>query len=102
MVMRLKRLVDRVAEHLGGPRPPALPLIRWRAVLAVFTWNLLSPPAPPGWDAVDTIILAFFLYSVAVAVALWMWPGRALSWNLPVLLIHQPFPLLLLFYTFRP
>jgi len=97
--MRLKRLVDRVAEHLGGPRLLALPLIRWLAVLAVFTWNLLSPTAPPGWDAVDTIILAFFLYSVAVAVALWMWPGRALSWNLPVLLIDQAFALVLVWET---
>src|SRR3972149_5342004 len=90
MLMRLKRLVDRVAQRLGGPRVLALPLIRTLAVLAIVTWSLLSPTAPPGWDAVHTTVLAFVLYSAAVQSALWFRPGTTRGWNVPVLLADRP------------
>ena len=99
MLMRLKRLVDRVAQRLGGPRVLALPLIRTLAVLAIVTWSLLSPTAPPGWDAVDTTVLAFVLYSAAVETALWFRPGTTLGWNVPVLLVDQAFALTLIWET---
>ena len=99
MLMRLKRLVDRVAQRLGGPRVLALPLIRTLAVLAIVTWSLLSPTAPPGWDAVDTTVLAFVLHSAAVETALWFRPGTTLGWNVPVLLVDQAFALTLIWET---
>src|SRR3989304_4331338 len=89
MLMRLKRLVDRVAQRLGGPRVLALPLIRTLAVLAIVTWSLLSPTAPPGWDAVDTTVLAFVLYSAAVETARWSRRGPRLGWTAPALLVAQ-------------
>ncbi|MBI4269296.1 MAG: PAS domain-containing protein [Candidatus Rokubacteria bacterium] len=94
-----KRLLERLSQRLGGPRVLALPLLRLLAVLAALAWNLLSPTSPAGWDIHDTLILAFFLYSVAVAVGLWLWPERALGWNLPVLLIDQIFALFLVWET---
>src|SRR3990172_1461276 len=97
--MRLKRLVDRISQRLGGPRVLALPLIRTLAVLAILTWNLLSPTAAPGWDAVDTTVLAFVLYSAAVEAALWFRPGTTLGWNVPILLVDLAFALILIWET---
>ena len=94
--------LERVARRLGGTRMLALPLLRALAVLAGFVWVLLAPPEYRGWGVVQSILLAFFLYSVTLLAALWRWPRRVLRLNLFVLAADLSFALLLIYFTGGP
>ena len=68
-------LVGVLAHRVGGPRVLALPMLRFLAILSGWVWILLTPRGA-GWDLLDTTMLGFFVYSVAVITALWISPGR--------------------------
>ncbi len=91
-----ERVIDRLARRLGGPRFLALPLIRLLAVVSGYVWVLLAPAPWAGWDAVDTTMLGFLLYSLAVIGLLWWKPAPMLRLNFPVLLVDLAFALLLI------
>jgi PAS domain S-box-containing protein len=95
----LQRAVERVAQHVGGTRVLALPLLRALAVVGGATWVALAPPDMPGWGGVALTVLVFFLYSVALGAALWLWPGTVLRLNAPVLVVDLSFALLLIHFT---
>jgi PAS domain S-box-containing protein len=92
-------LLYRVSRRIGGPRVLALPLLRWLAVLAGCVWILLAPLEHARWHAVHSVMLGFFLYSLALTSALWRWPGRLLRFNLLVLAADLTFALLLIRFT---
>jgi len=77
----------------------ALPLIRVLALISGYVWVLLAPPEFDGWTALDTAMLGFLLYSVAVILALWFRPGIMLRLNFAVLVIDLGFALLLIHLT---
>ena len=77
----------------------ALPLLRTLAVLAGFVWVLLAPADVRGWGPVQRVLLAFFLYSMALMAALWRWPRRVLRLNRFVLAVDLTFALLLIAFT---
>jgi PAS domain S-box-containing protein len=91
--------LDRVAQRLGGTRVLALPMLRVLAVVAGFTWVLLTPPARWAWTPVSVTMLAFFVYSAAVIGALWRWPGITLRLNFWILLADVTFALLLIRFS---
>jgi len=96
---RARLRLDQVARRIGGPRVLALPLLRTLAVLAGFVWVLLAPADVRGWGPVQRVLLAFFLYSVALMAALWRWPRRVLRLNRFVLAVDLTFALLLIAFT---
>src|ERR1700693_4153789 len=77
--------LGQVARRLGGTRVLALPLLRILAILAGVVWVALAPNAYRQWGGVHGTLLAFFLYSVAVIVALWYRPGVMLRLNVWIL-----------------
>jgi PAS domain S-box-containing protein len=91
-------LVGVLAHRVGGPRVLALPMLRFLAILSGWVWILLTPRAA-GWDLLDTTMLGFFLYSVALITALWVSPGRMLRLNFWVLVIDLAFALALIWLT---
>lgn len=94
----LTAFLDPLARRLGGTRVLALPLLRILAVLAGFVWVAMAPSfAATG--AVALTVLAFFLYSAAVLVALWRRPARMLRLNFWVLLVDLAFALTLIHLT---
>lgn len=98
-MMNARLWLHRVARRVGGTRVLALPLLRTLAVLAGFVWVLLAPPGYRGWGMVQSVLLAFFLYSAALMAALWRWPGRVLRLNVFVLVADLIFALLLIHFT---
>jgi len=96
---RARLRLDQVARRIGGPRVLALPLLRTLAVLAGFVWVLLAPADVRGWGPVQRVLLAFFLYSMALMAALWRWPRRVLRLNRFVLAVDLTFALLLIAFT---
>jgi len=62
--------LERVARRIGGPRVLALPLLRTLAVLAGFVRVVLAPADDRGCGPVQSVLLAFFVYSVALMAAL--------------------------------
>ena len=91
-------LVGALARRVGGPRVLALPMLRFLAILSGWVWILLTPRAA-GWDLLDSTMLGFFLYSVALITALWVGPGRMLRLNFWVLVIDLAFALALIRLT---
>ncbi len=91
-------LAGALARRVGGPRVLALPMLRFLAILSGWVWILLTP-RPVGWDLLDTTMLAFFLYSVALVTALWVSPGRMLRLNFWVVVIDVAFALALILQT---
>jgi PAS domain S-box-containing protein len=77
----------------------ALPLIRLLAMVSGYVWILLAPQSSGGWNAVDTAMLGFTLYSVAVIGALWLHPAAMLRVNFVVLLADLTFALALIALT---
>ena len=77
----------------------ALPLLRILAILAGVAWVVLAPTAYRQWGGVHGALLGFFLYSVAVIVALWYRPGVMLRLNVWVLGADVVFALLLIRFT---
>ncbi|HSF06462.1 MAG TPA: ATP-binding protein [Methylomirabilota bacterium] len=98
-MLRLQRLIERAARHLGGPRVLALPFIRVLAVLSGYTWVALAPDRHRGWTALDVTMLAFLLYSLVVIALLWVRTAVMLRLHLPVLLVDLAFALLLIHLT---
>ncbi len=96
---RARFWLEQVSRRIGGPRVLALPLLRTLAVLAGFVWVLLVPADVRGWGPVQRVLLAFFLYSVALMAALWRWPRRVLRLNRFVLAVDLTFALLLIAFT---
>ena len=94
----LTSLVGALARRVGGPRVLALPMLRFLAILSGWVWILLTPRAA-GWDLLDSIMLAFLLYSVALVTALWVSPGRMLRLNFWVVVIDVAFALALILQT---
>jgi PAS domain S-box-containing protein len=84
---------------VGGTRVLALPLIRVLAIVSGYAWVLLAPRPVPEWTAVDTTMLGFLVYSVAVITALWLRPPAMLRLNLFVLLVDLAFALTLIHLT---
>ncbi len=97
--MRARLWLDRTARRIGGHRVLALPLLRTLAVLAGAVWVVLAPRETAGWTAACLVLQAFVLYSVALMIALWRWPGRALPWNRFVVAADLLFALLLIHFT---
>ncbi|MBI4637738.1 MAG: PAS domain S-box protein [Candidatus Rokubacteria bacterium] len=97
--MSVPRLIERLARHVGGTRVLALPMIRALAVISGYAWVLLAPEAFAGWDAVDTTMLGFLTYSLAVIGALWLRPGTMLRLNVLVLFVDLAFALTLIHLT---
>ncbi len=95
----LERVIDRLAQRLGGPRILALPLIRLLAVVSGYVWVLLAPSPWAGWDAVDTTMLGFLLYSLLVIGLLWWKPAPTLRARSLVLVLDLAFALLLIHLT---
>jgi PAS domain S-box-containing protein len=91
--------LERLSRRVGGSRVLALPLIRLLALLSGYVWVLLAPSSYAGWDGVDTTMLAFLAYSVAVIVALWTRPRTMLRLNAAVLLADLGFALTLVHFT---
>jgi hypothetical protein len=77
----------------------ALPLLRILAMLAGMAWVALAPTAYLQWGGVHGALLGFFLYSVAVIVALWYRPGAMLRLNVWVLGADVVFALLVIHFT---
>jgi PAS domain S-box-containing protein len=98
-MMNARLWFQEVARRVGGTRVLALPLLRTLAVLAGFVWVLLAPADHRGWGLVQTVLLAFFLYSATLMAALWRWPGRVLRLNVFVLAADLSFALLLISVT---
>jgi PAS domain S-box-containing protein len=92
-------LLERIARRAGGTRVLALPLIRVLAVISGYVWVALKPEAYAGWDAVDTTMLAFLLYSAALIAVVWLRPRLMFRLNFSVLLIDLLFALLLIRLT---
>ncbi|HEV8641953.1 MAG TPA: ATP-binding protein [Methylomirabilota bacterium] len=97
--MPIGLLIQRVAQRVGGTRVVALPLIRVLAIVSGYAWVLLAPRPVPEWTAVDTTMLGFLVYSVAVITALWLRPPAMLRLNLFVLLVDLAFALTLIHLT---
>jgi PAS domain S-box-containing protein len=95
----LRPLVDRLAHRLGGARMLALPLLRTLAVVAALVWLALAPPEYRRSTALMVTVAAFFVYSVAVEVALWWRPTATLRLNFYILLVDQLFALALIHFT---
>ena len=91
--------LGQVARRLGGTRVLALPLLRILAILAGIVWVALAPTSYRRWGGVHGTLLGFFLYSVAVIVALWYRPGAMLRLNVWVLGADVVFALFLIHFT---
>jgi PAS domain S-box-containing protein len=91
--------LGQVARRLGGTRVLALPLLRILAILAGVVWVALAPTSYRRWGGVHGALLGFFLYSVAVIVALWYRPGAMLRLNVWVLGADVVFALFLIHFT---
>ena len=98
-MLRGRLRLDQVARRLGGTRVLALPLLRILAMMAGVAWVILAPTAYRQWGGVHGALLGFFLYSVAVIVALWYRPGVMLRLNVWVLGADVVFALLLIRFT---
>ncbi len=96
---RARFWLEQVARRIGGPRVLALPLLRTLAVLAGFVWVVLAPADDRGWGPVQSVLLAFLVYSVALMAALWRWPRPVLRLNVFVLAADLTFALLLIAFT---
>ncbi|HXJ79530.1 MAG TPA: ATP-binding protein [Candidatus Methylomirabilis sp.] len=96
---RAQLWLEKAAQRIGGPRVLALPLLRALAVLAGFVWVLLAPSESRGWEPAQSVLLAFFVYSAALMVALWRWPARTLGLNRLVAVADLAFALLLIHVT---
>lgn len=92
----LRRLLDRLAIHVGGARVLALPLLRTLAVLAAAAWILLAPPSYRRSHLLLGALVAFVLYGALVELALWLRPAATLRLNSGILLVDQAFALLLI------
>jgi anti-sigma regulatory factor (Ser/Thr protein kinase) len=77
---------DKLSRRVGDASVLALPMLRLLAILSGWMWIVLTP-RPPGWDLLAATMLAFFLYSVALLVGLWITPGRLLRLNSWVVVI---------------
>jgi PAS domain S-box-containing protein len=95
----LDRLMGRVAARVGGTRVLALPLMRAMALVSGYTWVWLARDSEAGWRAVDTAMLAFLLYSIAVSAALWLRPALTLRLNLLVVTVDVGFALAFIHLT---
>jgi PAS domain S-box-containing protein len=69
------------------------------ALASGYVWVLLAPDSYAGWDAVDTTLLAFLLFSAVVIAALWWRPGQTLRLNVPVVAVDVAFALTLVHLT---
>jgi len=76
---RARFWLEQVSRRIGGPRVLALPLLRTLAVLAGFACVVLAPTDARGWGPVQSVLLAFLVYSVALMAALWRWPTTRAS-----------------------
>jgi PAS domain S-box-containing protein len=95
----LDRLMGRVAARVGGTRVLALPLIRAMALVSGYIWVWLAKDSEPRWNAVDTAMLAFLLYSLAISTVLWLRPGSTLRLNLLVVTVDVAFALTFIHLT---
>jgi hypothetical protein len=68
-------------------------------ILAGVVWVALAPTSYRRWGGVHGALLGFFLYSVAVIVALWYRPGAMLRLNVWVLGADVVFALFLIHFT---
>ena len=82
--MHAPAVLRRAAEHLGGPRVLALPLLRTLAVLLGGLWVALTPVDDPRRATAALVLLGFIAYSAVVIAALWTWTAAVLRWNLLV------------------
>lgn len=94
-----RRLFERMATRLGGPRLLVLPLLRALAVVAGVLWVAIAPRTFPAWSSAALTVLAFALYSTALTAAVVLWPGRVLRWNVAVLALDLGFALALVWLT---
>jgi PAS domain S-box-containing protein len=94
----LLALFATLSRRVGGPRVLALPMLRFLAIVAGWVWILLTP-AQAGWDLLDSTMLAFLLYSVALVVGLWVSPAPTLRLNFWVVAIDLVFALSLVRLT---
>src|SRR3989442_9209830 len=98
-MLELSRVLDRLAQRLGGARVLALPLLRTLALLAALAWLVLAPPSYRHSGAVLAAVVGFFTYSLVVEAALWWRPAATLRLNFYVLLLDQAFALTLIHST---
>ena len=98
-MFELSRVLDRLAQRLGGARVLALPLLRTLALLAAMAWLVLAPPYYRHSGAVLAVVIGFFAYSLVVEAALWCRPAATLRHNFYVLLLDQAFALTLIYFT---
>ena len=87
-----------LASRVGGARLLALPMLRFLALVSGWVWILLTPGSPAA-AVLEATMLAFLLYSVALAVGLWINPARMLGLNLWVLIVDLAFALTLVRLT---
>src|SRR5438034_4058246 len=98
-MFELSRVLDRLAQRLGGAQVLALPLLRTLALLAAMAWLVLAPPYYRHSGAVLAVVIGFFAYSLVVEAALWWRPAATLRLNFYVLLLDQAFALTLIYFT---
>jgi hypothetical protein len=91
--------LERLARPLGGMRILVLPFLRILAAACGVLWVLLTPDAHAGWDAVDTAVPAFAVYSAILILALWRFPAALLRMSMPVLAIDLGFALGLIYLS---
>jgi signal transduction histidine kinase len=86
----------RAADHLGGPRVLALPLLRVLAIILGVAWVTLGSADDPQRGAVAVALLGFVVYSAVVIAALWRWPAATVQRSSLVLFGDVAFALALI------
>jgi signal transduction histidine kinase len=94
--MQAPAVLQRAAQHLGGARVLALPLLRALAIVLGALWVALTSAEDPRRGAAAVVLLAFTVYSGVVIAALWTWTVPVLRWSFLVLLGDIGFALALI------
>ena len=96
MAMHAPAILLHAADHLGGPRVLAMPLLRVLAIVLGVLWVLLTPVGDPRRGPVGITLLGFTVYSAVVIAALWARPAGVVRRSSVVLLGDVAFALALI------